>query len=551
MLAPMRTRRLAGVVLLLALLGVAPAAQQPARPALIVVVAVDQLRADYLEKFRYQWSHGLHRLLDSGAWYRRAAYPYFNTVTCAGHATISTGTVPATHGQLMNEWYDRALGRLVNCTEDQSAHTISYDGARRRSRHGPAQLLVPTLADEMRVQLARPPRIVSLSLKPRSAIMLAGHAADLVLWFEGRSFATSSVYGETPLPFVQRVLATNPIERDLGRIWDRLQPKDAYLYPDTTPEFESSVGWTDALPHTVGTAESPDRQFYAAWSRSPFSDPYLTKLAIAAIDDLGLGQADRTDYLAISYSALDRVGHDYGPRSHEVQDTLMRLDQTLGDLLDHLDATVGPERYVLALTADHGVAPIPEQLVKMGFDAGRLDLDVVQARTDAALVPYFGQGPHVARINYTELYFAPGIYDRLLKQPAALDAALAAIESVPGVGAVYRAQQVARFSESSRPVQRALALNYVPGRSGDLVIVPKVYWSTSQNATGHGTAFGYDTHVPIVLLGKGIVPGQIDVPASPADLAPTSAYLAGVTLPRPDGRVLSEAIQVPRAFTSP
>jgi hypothetical protein len=546
-----RLRLVAVAVLALAVLVPGPAAQQPDRLALVVVVAVDQLRADYFEKFQHQWSHGLRRLIDRGAWYRRAAYPYFDTVTCAGHATISTGTFPATNGQLMNEWYDRALGRLVNCTEDQSAHTISYDGTPRRGHDGPGMLLVPTLADEMRVQLAQPPRIVSLSLKPRSAIMLAGHAADLVLWFEGRSFATSSVYGETLLPFVERFLAANPIEGDLGRVWDRVQPKDAYLYPETTPEFDSGVGWGDALPHTVGSAGSPDRRFYGAWSRSPFSDPYLTDLAIAAIDELALGQEARTDYLAISYSALDRVGHDYGPRSHEVQDTLMRLDESLGTLLEHLDETVGPDRYVLALTADHGAAPIPEQAAKMGFDAGRLDLEVVQGRTDAALAPFLGEGPHVARINYTELYFAPGVYDRLREQPAALDAAIAAIESVPGVGAVYQAEQVAGFDESSRAVERALALNYVPGRSGDLIIVPKVYWSTSQNATGHGTSFGYDTHVPIVLLGTSIQAGRYDDAATPADVAPTLAYLAGITLARPDGRVLSEAIRIPPILPSP
>ncbi len=517
-------------------------AQAPAPPSLVVVLVVDQLRADYLTRFRHQWSQGLARLMDEGAWFRQAAYPYFATVTCAGHATIVTGTLPPTHGQLMNEWYDRDRAALVNCTDDERARTLSY-GEPRTGGHSARKLRVPTIADEMRIQLPVPPKIVSLSLKVRSAVMLAGHEADSVTWFEGRSLATSSAYGDGLSPFVERFLANRPIEREFGTVWDRVQPESAYLYPASTPESDSEAGWDHEFPHTLGgEAITPDRWFYRGWSRSPFSDRYLADLAAAAVDEYELGQASRTDYLAISFSALDRVGHDYGSRSHEVQDTLMRLDQTLGALMAHLDEAVGRDRYVLALSADHGVSPIPEQLAGMGFDAGRLDVKLVRSRVDEALRPHLGPGPHVARINHTELYFEPGVYERLDREPLALRAAIEAIEAVPGVQTVYRAEDVPGLRDSSRPVERAIALSHVPDRSGDLTVIPKIYWTTSGNAAGHGTGYDYDKRVPILFHGAGIRPGQYDAAASPADIAPTLAFLTGVTLARPDGRVLSEAL---------
>jgi len=519
------------------------AAQTAERPVLVVVLVVDQLRADYLARFEHQWSHGLRRLMDESAWFRQAAYPYFNTVTCAGHATIATGSFPVTHGQFMNEWWDRESGTLVNCTDDSDATTIGYADP-RPGGHSARRLLSPTLSDEMRTQLPVAARVVSLSLKVRSAVMLAGHDADLAAWFEGRTFASSSVYGPDRVPFLEQFLDQHPIERDVGHVWDRVQAAEAYLFPTSTPESKPQAGWGPAFPHPLGgPGGSPDGRFYAQWSRSPCSDRYLVEMAMAAIDEMKLGQEDRTDYLAIGLSALDRVGHDFGPRSHEVQDTLMQLDESLGLLLDHLDTVVGPRRYVLALTADHGVMPIPEQVATWGIDSGRVDVDRLRAQVDDALTPMLGAGPHVARVNHTELYFAPGVYDRLTTMPAALEAAMAAAASSPGVQAVYRTEDIPRLRASTRRVERALSLNHVPARSGDLIIVPKIYWTTSENAAGHGTAYEYDTRVPILLSGPGIRRGRFDTAATPADVAPTLAFLAGVTLAQPDGRVLVEALE--------
>ena len=524
----------------------------PARPKLVVILVVDQMRADYAERYGHQWTKGLRRLLDQGARFPLAAYPYFNTVTCPGHATIGTGAFPATHGMILNAWWDRALGRQLGCTEDLNAKPISYGAPFTRADSG-APLLVPTLADELRVQLGASTRVVSFSLKARSAIGMAGHRGDAVMWFEANpgAWITSSAFTAAPVPFVQQFVQTNPVESDFGKPWTRLLPDAAYLFADDEPGEKPAAYWTRAFPHPLrGSSDKPDTTFYNAWRKSPYSDAYLGRMAQAAVDSWKLGQGSGTDFLGVSFSALDLVGHDFGPRSHEVQDVLARLDATIGALLDHLDRAVGRENYVVALTADHGVAPIPEQAARDGLDAGRIVMDEIATRMDQALAPFLGEGRPAARVRYTDVYFAPGVYDKLRENPAAMRAAIDAALSVPGVLRVFRSEELAGRPATNDPLLRAASLSYHPARSGDLILVPKPYWffvpaSRSVppgDATTHGTAHAYDARVPVILMGGGIQPGEYFSPASPADIAPTLAFLCGVTLSNADGRVLAEAL---------
>jgi hypothetical protein len=206
-------------------------AGSPRPPRLVVLLVVDQMRADYVERFGRQWTRGLNRLLNEGAWYRQAAYPFLNTLTCVGHATISTGTFPARHGIVNNSWFDREAGRSVGCADDPKATVISY-GAPINGGYSTARLLEPTLADELRAQLPVPPRIVTFSVKERTAVVLAGRRADAVTWFNAgaRSLATSSAYTNAPVPFVQRFVKANPIENDVGKSWTRTLPANRYLY---------------------------------------------------------------------------------------------------------------------------------------------------------------------------------------------------------------------------------------------------------------------------------------------------------------------------------
>ncbi len=541
----------------------------PARPKLVVLLVVDQMRADYIDKFQHQWSRGLQRLIAHGAWFRQAAYPYLNTVTCPGHATISTGAFPATHGVVLNAWWEREAGEERSCTDDPRSPVISY-GRPAKGGHSPARLAVPTFADELRTQMATPSRVVTFSLKARTAIMLAGHRADAVTWADGGagSWVTSSAYTTSPVTFVESFLRAHPVESEFGKSWTRALPERAYLFKDDAAGEKPPRGWTSVFPHALtGQSDKPDAEFYTKWGESPFSDAYLGRMAETAVDALGLGKGPGTDFLGVSFSALDFVGHDFGPRSHEVQDVLVRLDATIGSLLSHLDRVVGRGNYVVALSADHGVAPIPEQISVEGLDAGRVVTNQVVERVEKALEPFFGSGKpaqdsvgqtpgvsladkHVARMVYTDLYFEPGIYQRLAADAQVMHAVLDAILSVPGVLRVFRSEELRGQRANDDPIARAAALSYYPGRSGDLIVVPKPDWffvNASREvppgpATTHGTAYSYDARVPVILMGAGIRPGEYLRPATPADIAPTLAFLCGITLARTDGRVLAEAL---------
>jgi len=523
------------------------------RPKLVVILVVDQMRADYITSYGHLWTKGLRRLIDHGAWFSEAAYPYLNTVTCAGHATISTGTDPYKHGMILNSWWNRSTGRGEGCTSD-SQTPLAGLGGELQGGESAFRLRAPTFAQGLRAHFGEEhARVASFSRKPRSAIMLAGPKANAVVWLgdEKRGiWTTSDAY--TVYPFLETFVRRNPVERDYFKQWKLALAKSKYMYKDSAPgENPQPPQWTEQFPHALRNGSfQADSAYYDAWSDSPFADEYLAQLARTTTAALNLGRGDGTDMLAISFSTLDAVGHDFGPRSFEVQDTLIRLDATIGDLLDYLDRQVGRENYVVAFSSDHGVAEVPEQMKSEGRDAGRVPVDRVVETASKVLEKHFGSGRHVAAGMYTDLYFSNGMYEKLLANPAVLNEVMAAIQGVPGIGRVFRGDQLPSKRESQDPMERAAALNYFPGRSGDLILVPKENWffvprrDATTTAT-HGTAHPYDARVPIIFFGAGIRPGKYAQPATPADIAPTLATMVGFTMPEATGRVLHEALVLP------
>lgn len=519
-------------------LAASPALAAP-RPKLVVVLVVDQMRADYVERFGSAWRGGLHRLFTEGAYFRNAAFPYLQTITCAGHATISTGAYPYRHGMVQNAWYDRRAGKLISCTNDPTQPLLSY-GSPVSGGDSPAFLQVPTLADEMRAQLSPAAKVVTTSLKARSAIMLAGRAAAATTWADAGAFVTSRSYTDAPVPAVANFLGKNPIAWDRLPVWNLLLPPRRYWFADDAPGEAAPHGWTRGFPHALVGANALDS--LTNWVRSPFADAYLADLALALVKDLQLGRGPAADYLGISFSVLDLVGHAYGPRSFEVQDVLLRLDQTLGKFLTTLDRLVGKNEYVVALTSDHGVAAIPEQLEALGVPAGRIPVDRLKAGLEAALDRELGAGSHLAAVVYTDIYFAAGVYEKLLAKPGALARVRAAVLGVPGVSEAFFGAELADVAPYEPAARRAAALSYFPGRSGDMVLVPAPNHITVAHGTTHGSNNDYDQRVPLVFAGAGVARGQFSRRVSPADLAPTLGQMVGVTLPRPDGAVLPEVV---------
>ena len=515
-------------------------------PALIVLLVVDQFRADYITQYGGAWTGGLRRIVDSGAYFRQAAYPYFATETCPGHATVGTGALPRTHGIVANGWYDRAAKQAVVCTTDVTK-PVAIGGGDAYESHGVRYLRVPTLADELRAQSPTGAHLVSLSLKARSAIAMAGHAGETVVWLEDAgSWATSTQYGKTAPAAADAFVRGHAVDRDYERVWNLQRPAATYMFSDDGAAEKAPDGWTVTFPHSLSRPAGPDRIFYDNWRRTPFSDAYLGQMATALSKDLGKGAG--TDMLAISFSATDYVGHAFGPRSLEVQDTLARLDVTIGSLLNALDASVGRGRYVVALTGDHGVAPLPEQQTALNLDAGRFAAADIQTAVESALTStigtgaFFMPGSREAGNNTSDIYFTAETLAKLNATPSARKAVTEAVERVAGVSKAYWATDVQAAESGSALELRSFALSYNADRNGDLVVIPKPYWLGSGSGTGHGTMNAYDQRVPIVFMGFGIRPGRYDESATPADIAPTLAHLAGVTLARADGRVLGEAI---------
>ena len=536
----------------------------PPRPKLVVVIVVDQMRADYIDRFRERWRGGLRRLVDQGAWLRNAAYPYAATETCPAHATISTGVFPATHGIVANSWWDRQSSSRVTCTADSSARRVGLDRT-AASGDSAVRLNAPSFAEQLRAAIPGS-RVVAMSLKARAAIMLAGPRADAVLWQDESTgeWLTSSVYGAEIPPFANRFIRANPLAADFFKVWNLAAPPASYSggrtgAGSTWSPRENSVlgeapppGWTTSFPHALSAGErSPGGAFVQRWQASPFADAYLGLLVAAAVDEMKLGNGRGVDFLGISLSATDSVGHAFGPDSREIEDNLLVLDQTIGALLEKLDRAAGPGRYVVALTGDHGVAPVPEQAQLQGRDAGRVDSRRIIARVEQAMAQRLGAGRHLTQLIGSNLYFAPGVASRLDADPSLWRDLHQAVLAEPGVERVLRRADPspAARADALMPANLNGGLDLFPGRSGDVWIALKPNWIFSARTangwaggTTHGAARDYDQRVPIILFGAGIKPGRYTKSATPADIAPTLAALFGIRIARTDGRILTEAL---------
>jgi arylsulfatase A-like enzyme len=522
--------------------GNAQAEPLSSQPRLLLILVVDQMRADYLDTFRHRWRAGLATLLRDGAVFERAEYPYSNTVTCPGHATIGTGTFPHRHGMVLNTWWDRDRRVAVACTDDPASATMSYGRPAKGGASGHL-LRASTFAETLRTARASS-RVVSLSLKPRSAIGLVGRHATVVTWADdvSASFATSRAFASAPVESVRRFLIDVPYAADLKMTWTLAAPDESYRYPDANALARPPATQTGLFPHSFPSTARPETSF-ALWQASPWSDAYLSRMATRMIDDYRLGQRQDTDVLAVSFSALDLIGHAYGPESREIEDALLRLDATIGTLIDKLDASVGRRNYLLAFTSDHGVANIPQ-----ASGAGRVAAQDIRERVEETLRRHFGRrdGDHpdyVANVTFTNVYLADGVWARLRQDDKTWRATERAVLDLPGVARLLRSDRL--DPRSSDPDVRAAALSFVPDRSGDLIVVTKPRWTvgprTESAATTHGTAHLYDRHVPMILLGSDVKAGSRHEAVSPADIAPTLAWVAGVTMKGVEGRPLREA----------
>lgn len=540
-----RGLRLSLLVLLAGAVLYAQTAAPPTEPPrLVVMVVLDGFRADALSTFSSHWRRGMKTLITEGANFRRVQIPYLTTDTCSGHFTISTGTLPYEHGMVVDDWYDRDLRKQVECTDDESARAVTY-GADAKAGNSAVNLKVPTLADRLRDE--RPgARVVTLSIKARGAIGLAGHGGTAVTWFDdgAGSFVTSSVYARAQVPAVKQFFEQSPYQRDLDAAWTLRDAEAAYRSHDAALGERPPAGWDGLFPHVLKGVKGADGQYVTQWQRSGFANAYLGRFAVSMIDLYQLGKGQTIDYLGISFTGTDRVGHAFGPDSREYEDAAARLDDVLGDLIAALDRAVGRQRYVLALTADHGTTSVPQ--VTPG--AGRVVNEDVRERIEDTLRTRYGAadgGSHVEWSVWGGYALRAATRARLEADPATVRAVQEAVQAIPGVQRLLYTPTLSR--ESKDALERMAALSGANTRRGEFVLTVQRNWvytvRNGADATHHNTGQDYNQRVPLILLGGAIRAGAYDALTSPIDIAPTLASLVGVTLPAAHGRVLTEALQ--------
>ena len=540
---------------LMILLAAGTSAWAGERPKLILQITVDALRGDLPGRFDNVLGDGGFRyLMADGVHYTNAHYQHANTETIVGHVSLATGTVPAAHGMVANVWFDRELDRLVYNIEDsdyglltagadvdQQTEIDPTQKAAKVDGRSPNNILTSTLSDEMAIHFAGRSKIFAVSVKDRGAVSLAGHTGK-AFWFSKASgeFVTSNYYYDQYPDWVNEWNARKPASTYAGRSWELMHAPSEYLFGDADDRaYEADLaGFGRVFPHAYGTAD--DKYFTTKLTLSPAGDELTLDFAKTLLDEEQLGQDDVPDYLAISFSSTDYVGHIFGASSLESEDNIARLDRTLAELLAYVDKKVGLANTLIVLSADHGQPEAPGYLQELGIDkAHYFDTEALdKTPAIAALKKQFGIGEELI-----EEYFHPYIYlNRELIREKGLDQAVVEyavateLKKFRGVADAVSSTALRTASLPDTLLMRTILRNFHPKRSGDIYLVfePDVFINDFDGlvvASTHGSPWRYDTYVPVVFAGAGLPAMKVSRPVTPYDIAPTLATYLGMKPP--------------------
>ena len=488
----------------------------PKKPKLLLVIAIDQFRYDYLTRYRGEYHAGFDRLLTKGAVFTNARYRHFPPLTALGHSVILSGAMPSVSGIAGNEWYDPDEDRHVTSVSDSHTQLVGGNGGEGASPH---RLLVSTIGDELKMADGGKSRVIGISLKDRAAILLVGHMADAAYWFDPTSGNfVSSTYYFRELP-------------ECVKDFDNRRPADKYrgvaLLNHKLPEN---------LKELYGTSdESP-------LESSPFGNELVELLAERAVAAEQRGKRDFTDVLAISFTSNDKVGHDYGPDSPEAHEVTLGADQLIARLFQTVDRQVGLDNVLVVLTGDHGAAPSPEVNAQRKMPGGRIQIATLKQVAQAALEKKYGAGDWVAGAWDVAVYLNRSLIARQKLDPAEVDRAAAqALMAMPHVSRVYTREEIAHGRMLQDDIGRLIANGFNVRRGADIEVVMDPYWIISDKPASHTSPYGYDVHVPLIFMGPDIRAGRYDASIAVNDVAPTLATILDVETPSGSaGRVLSE-----------
>lgn len=503
-------------------------------PKLVVGIVVDQMRQEYLYRYSEHFGEGgFRRLMDEGFMLKNAHYNYIPTKTGPGHASVYTGTTPKNHGIILNEWYDRESKVEVNCVDDYDVLTVGSKS--KNGKFSPKRMLVPTITDQLKLSTQSRSKVIAVSIKNRGAILPGGHMADGAYWYDtdNGNFVTSTFYKESLPSWVKNFNKKKMADQYLAGKWETLLPLDHYTASsaDDVPFEKLFPGATKpVLPYDLSSWSAAEK--YDLLPETPFGNSILKELSIEAIESEALGSRSETDFLAISFSSTDKVGHAFGPQSVELQDTYLRLDRDLAEIFAKLDQQLGEGNYLVFLTADHGVAENPDFMKSKGLISGFYDESKIKKDLNRTLESQFGVTDLVEHFTDGQLYFS---YDLInsnqLDKNQLVKISYQFLSELPEVSDVLLGKDLRRFNyteDQKAMVQRG----YHWHRSGDItVLYQPTYIEFKKAGTTHGSGFVYDTHVPLLWYGWQIPKGHSYQYHAITDIVPTIAFLLNIKLP--------------------
>jgi predicted AlkP superfamily pyrophosphatase or phosphodiesterase len=528
-------KRILGIALLLTLgIGQVTAQTNSTKPKLIVGIVVDQMRQDYLYKYADRYGEGgFKRLMKGGFMMKNGHYNYIPTYTGPGHASVYTGTTPATHGIISNGWYVKSDGKFMYCAGDSTVSNVG--GTAGNGQISPRNLLTTTITDELRFATNKRSKVVGVAIKDRGASLPAGHLGD-AYWFDSENgeFMTSTYYHETLPKWVQDFNGKKLADKYLDQTWKTLYPIETYVQSiaDDNP-YESPFIGKNSPTFPYNLAELKDENGGPGLiAPTPFGNTLTLDFAIAALEGENLGKGKDTDFLALSFSSPDYIGHRFGPSSVELEDNYLRLDQEFERLLTYLDKTYGKDQYLIFLTADHGVAEVASHMEAEKVPAGNLNVGYITAQLKGYMSARFGEGDWILNVSNEQVFLNEKLVrDKDLILNNIEDELAIFLLRFRGIKEVYTATTMRNTYFSSGRAS-LLQNGYNFKSSGNLLLILEPGWLTGgARGTSHGTGFTYDTHVPILFYGWNVKPGSSTRYTTITDIAPTLSMMLGIRLP--------------------
>lgn len=537
-------------ILLLLLFGFNSKQKSISKPKLVVGIVIDQMRYDYLIRFANKYSNnGFKRLLNDGFSLENAHYNYIPTYTAVGHASIYTGTTPTNHGIIGNNWYDKYIKKSIYCVDNNAYNTVGNNGD--GGKKSPYRMLTTTMTDQLKLAQNMQGKTIGIAIKDRSSILPAGHTADAAYWFDGGKYGTwisSSFYMDKLPNWVQKFNQSGKADAYLNKPWTTLYDINSYTESmDDNNDFEVTFKGEEkpVFPHNIPKLRSKNKN-YSILKSIPAGNSFTTDFAKAAIIGENLGKGKHTDFLALSYSSTDYVGHQFGVASKEIEDTYLRLDNDLASLFNFLDKRVGKENYTLFLTADHAAVQVPSYLQSLKIPANYFSYKKFTTFMNELTKKYFNSDELVENISNFQIFLNKEKIASLKLDVNEVAQKLA--DEAITYKSIYKAVTARTLQTTyfDSGILNTLQNGYNQKLSGDILLVPdpSTIGSTSKKGTTHGSGYSYDTHIPVIFYGNGIQKGSSKKKYEIIDIAPTISNLLQIEFPNGNtGKIIDEVFK--------